>query len=77
MAKQATVSEQKPGIVQRVRIFMQEVKSEMDKVTWPTVNDLKVSTKVTMYLLGIMATIIFTYDQVFQVVVLMLLKLAT
>ena len=73
----AKLDESKPGIIQRFQTFIQEVKMELSKVTWPTMDDLKVSTKVTMLLLGIMAGIIFVYDQVFQAVVFVLLKVAT
>ncbi|HPO12765.1 MAG TPA: preprotein translocase subunit SecE [Candidatus Hydrogenedentes bacterium] len=76
MLKQTTMAEGKPGVVQRVQEFFQEVRTELGKVTWPTVNDLKVSTKVTMLLLGIVAAIIFLFDQVFQRVILVLLNLA-
>jgi preprotein translocase subunit SecE len=75
MAKQATVTESQPGIVQRVVTFYEEVRTEMDKVTWPTMDDLKVSTQVTLLLLAFMATIIFFADRIFQFVMLFLLKL--
>ena len=76
MAQTAAVDE-KPGIVQRVKDFYEEVKLEMAKVTWPTMEDLKVSTKVTLFLLALMAVIIFVYDMVFNRIVLMLLSLAS
>lgn len=76
MAKQATATEPSIGIVSRVTSFYEDVRSEMDKVTWPTMADLKVSTQVTLYLLAIMATITFVFDQVFQQVMLFLLRLA-
>ncbi len=77
MAKQTTVTEAKPGPFERLKNFVEEVRTELNKVTWPTFEDLQVSTKVTMFLLGVMAIIIFAYDQVFQLLVLMLLKLTT
>lgn len=76
MAKQATASDKKPNIFQRMQNFYSEVRLEMDKVTWPSRNDLMVSTKVTMYLLAIMAVILFAYDQVFQWVVFLWLNVA-
>jgi preprotein translocase SecE subunit len=76
MAKQVLASDAKPNLYQRVKGFLLEVKVELDKVTWPTLDDLKVSTKVTMFMLCIMAAVIFVYDQAFQVVVLLLLSLA-
>jgi preprotein translocase SecE subunit len=76
MAKQANMAEAQPNIFQRARNFLREVKTELGKVTWPTREDLQVSTRVTMYLLGGMAAIIFVFDQVFQFLILMLLDLA-
>ncbi len=76
MLKQTAMADGKPGLVQRVQSFFEEVRVELGKVTWPTVNDLKVSTKVTMVLLGIVSVIIFLFDQVFQIAVLAMLRLA-
>ena len=75
MAKQATASDTKPGIFQRIQKFYDDVRLEMEKVTWPSKNDLMVSTKVTMYLLAIMATILFAYDQVFHRIVIIWLSI--
>jgi preprotein translocase subunit SecE len=77
MAKDTTMGQLKPGPFQRLQLFLQEVKTEMDKVTWPTKDELRAQTQVTIILLGIMAAIIFVYDQVFQAVMLALLGLAT
>jgi preprotein translocase subunit SecE len=76
MLRQSTAAEGKPGLVQKVKAFIQETRVELGKVTWPTVDDLKVSTKVTMILLAIMSGVIFVYDRVFGVVVMALLSLA-
>ncbi len=77
MAKQAAMTAQgKPGIVQRIEVFWEEVRTELSKVTWPTWKDLQVSTNVTLMMLGIMAFIIFWYDWIFQHVVLLLLNWA-
>ena len=78
MAKPAAMTAQtKPGPLQRMQTFWGEVKTELDKVTWPTFADLRVSTNVTMMLIGIIAVLIFAYDWVFQLVVLNLLKFAS
>lgn len=76
MLKQTAMADGKPGMIQRVQRFFEEVRVELGKVTWPTVDDLKVSTKVTMVLLGIVSIIIFMFDQVFQIAVLAMLRLA-
>ena len=60
----------------RLMQFLAEVRLELDKVTWPGKEDLRVSTKVTMYMLGIMASITFVFDRIFQMVVVLLLRLA-
>ena len=72
MAKQADA---KQNVFVRLRTFLEEVQTELGKVTWPSREDLAVSTKVTMYLLLAMAGIVFVFDKVFEVVVLTLLQL--
>ena len=74
MAKQAEVSEAKPGIIDRVRGFYQEVMAEMMKVTWPSKDELKSHTTVVLILLCIMAAIIYFYDMVFEVVFINLFR---
>ena len=76
MAKQDIAQESKPNVFQRVRIFLEEVWTELGKVTWPSFNDLKASTRVTMYMLGIMGAIIFLFDRVFDIVMRLLLSMA-
>lgn len=76
MAKQAVAVEAKPTIVQRATDFVTEVRQELDKVTWPTAEDVKVSTKVCLYMLLGMVTVIFAFDRVFNFIVMTLLKLA-
>ena len=76
MAKQAVAVETKPGIFQRVQDFITEVRQELDKVTWPTVEDVKVSTRVCLYMLAGMIVVVFGLDQVINFIVINLLKLA-
>ncbi|HUW61804.1 MAG TPA: preprotein translocase subunit SecE [Candidatus Bathyarchaeia archaeon] len=77
MAKQTTAAgvEAKPTLFVRVRDFYQDVIVEMSKVTWPSRDELKSSTSVVMFLLGVVAVIVYGYDIVFQFVVLGLLKM--
>ncbi len=75
MAKQAAVQEAKPGIVTRVVEFYQDVMVEMQKVTWPSLDELKGSTQVVLFMLVIVAAIIYAYDWLFQVIVLGLLRI--
>lgn len=72
----ATVTEQKPGLIARTKAFYGEVMHEMSKVTWPSLDDLKVSTKVTMFLLLAMAGVIFIFDKIFEQFVLILFAIA-
>ncbi|MBI1318934.1 MAG: preprotein translocase subunit SecE [Candidatus Hydrogenedens sp.] len=76
MAKQAAVADARPNPFQRLMAFIEEVRQELDKVTWPTMDDLKVSTKVCMFMLLGMAATIFIFDRVFNFIVLNLLSLA-
>ena len=76
MAKQLAVSEEKPGLFTRIRDFYEDVMSELRKVTWPTRDDLKASTKVTLFLVLVMAVIVFLYDTVLGGFIMGLLRLA-
>ena len=77
MAKQITADESRPGIVARVQQFFDDVVNELKKVTWPTREDLVASTKVTLFLLLIMAAIIFVYDRVFGFIIVAFLNIAS
>ena len=76
MAKQTAVVEEKPGLFKRVQTFYEEVMAELKKVTWPTREDLKASTKVTLFLIAILAILIYSFDQVLIVLVSFLLRTA-
>lgn len=65
----------KLGVVARSKAYLQDVRSEMGKVTWPTREDLKASTTVVMIFLALLATIIGSMDQVFQRLVLFMYSL--
>lgn len=73
MATPATTNE---GFFTRVRTFLDEVYFEMTKkVTWPTKEELKAQTQVTMILLAVIAVIILVYDKLFEAFVLLILTL--
>jgi len=76
MAKQVKAPEAKATVFTRVKDFYQEVMTEMSKVTWPSQDELKSSTQVVLLMLGVIATLIYFYDVLFEVVVLNLFKLA-
>lgn len=65
----ATATE-KVNPVSRLRTYTDEVKTEMEKVTWPTREDLKAHTTVVLFFLGLLAIIVGTMDVVFQRLIL-------
>lgn len=77
MAKQLSAAESKPGFFQRIQEFFDDIIGELKKVTWPTRDDLMASTKVTLFLLLVMAAIVFVYDRVFGFLVMMILNFAS
>lgn len=70
-------TEAKPSVFQRVQIFYQEIQAEMQKVSWPTREDVKSSTASVALLLVIMSAIIFGMDRIFATVVWLLLSLSS
>lgn len=59
----------------RLKEFIEEVKTELAKVSWPTKEDIRGSTQVVLFLLLTVALLVYAYDMVFRVVVLGLLRL--
>ena len=76
MAKRGADAAVTTNVFVRIRELYDEVLAEMAKVTWPSMDELKTSTSVVLFLLTVIAAIIYGYDLVFQFVVLGLLKLA-
>jgi preprotein translocase subunit SecE len=75
MAKQAVAGgTAKPGPIQWLRTFYQEVRAEMSKVAWPSRDEIKSSTQITMIILAIFAVIIYVFDLIFKYAVLFLLQ---
>jgi preprotein translocase subunit SecE len=74
MAKQAQqVAEQ--GFVARSRAYLDGVRSEMAKVTWPGKEELKASTVVVLVFLVILAVVIGAMDLGFQKAFFLLFEL--
>lgn len=67
-------TEAKLSLFQRLRTFILEIQAEMQKVTWPSKEDLQVSTKVVCLLLLIMSALTFFADRIFAFVVFTLLS---
>ncbi|HNZ49194.1 MAG TPA: preprotein translocase subunit SecE [Candidatus Hydrogenedentes bacterium] len=76
MAKQVSAPVKEPGIFARLQDFFDSVIAELKKVTWPTREDLMASTKVTLFIIAIMAGVVFVYDRVFSIFIMLILKLA-
>ena len=72
MAKQVAAAAPKPNIVIRLVTYFLEVRAELDKVTWPSRDDLKAHTLVVMFFLALLAVSIGAMDVGFQRLVLAL-----
>ena len=66
----------KPGIVVRLRTFVQEVKVELNKVAWPSKGELRSQTSGVMFMLFVMASVIYVYDFIWLTAVKRLLLLS-
>ena len=76
MAKVAvTTPEKAPGPIGRLINYLREVRVELEKVTWPTMPELKASTTIVLIFLVIMAVMTGVMDAIFQKVVLLLFSL--
>jgi preprotein translocase subunit SecE len=74
MAKNPSYTAAKPGVVDRVTEYYQEVKIEMSKVTWPSKEDLKASTVIVLLVLAIFGVVIGAFDTVFQFIMVSILR---
>ncbi len=72
MAKQMAGTPPQPNVVMRFVIYIQEVRSELEKVTWPSRDDLKAHTLIVMFFLALLAVSIGAMDVGFQRLVLTL-----
>jgi preprotein translocase subunit SecE len=70
-----TTTTKQPGIVTRSTEYIREVRNEMDKVTWPTMAELKTSTTIVLIFLAIFTVITGVMDSVFQRAVILLFSL--
>jgi preprotein translocase SecE subunit len=58
----------------RLRNYVLEVRTEIDKVTWPSFDDLKAHTVIVLVFLGILSLIVGAMDVTFQKAVLTLFR---
>jgi preprotein translocase subunit SecE len=61
-------AEGRGGRLTRVMGFFRDVRAEVRKVTWPTVDDLKKATTVIVIFVSILGVVIGLMDAVFQFV---------
>ena len=66
MAKQAVATTEKPSLIVRIQEFIQEVKDELKKVSWPGKEEVKSSTQVVLFMLAALAIIVLAYDIIFS-----------
>ncbi|GMU94167.1 MAG: hypothetical protein AMXMBFR4_32250 [Candidatus Hydrogenedentota bacterium] len=65
----------KPGIIEKVTGFYQEVRVEMTKVAWPGRDEVKSLTQVVLYTLLLLTIIVGAYDLVFLNLMRLILRL--
>jgi len=58
----------------RLRNYLLEVRTEIEKVTWPTREDLKTHTVVVLWFLAILAVAVGAMDVTFQKAILTLFR---
>ena len=72
MAKQIQAPARNPNVILRLYTYFQDVRGELEKVTWPSRDDLKAHTLVVMFFLALLAISIGAMDVGFQRLVLTL-----
>ena len=72
----AVAANKEPGFFDRIQQFFVEVRSELRKVNWPTKDEVKSLTQVTIVALMILAAIVTVYDWVLLRVIQLLLLLS-
>ncbi len=65
----------KPGIIDTIREFYEDVMSEMKKVSWPTYDELKSLTQLVLWSLLISGVVLGVYDFIFNNVMRLILSL--
>ena len=75
MAKQLQAAAPNPNIFLRTITYFQDVRGELEKVTWPSREDLKAHTLVVLFFVAILSVMIGAMDVAFQRLVLMLFSL--
>jgi len=58
------MNEQEKGEKSSVKGFINDVRAELKKISWPTFNELKSSTWIVIAVICILATFVFVCDQI-------------
>ena len=74
MAKAPTAQAGRFNPVNRLQGFLQEVKLEMEKVAWPSKDELKSQTSIVLMLLFFLAVIIGVFDKICEIVMMLLFR---
>jgi preprotein translocase subunit SecE len=59
-----TMNEQRMTIVERTKLFLSETRTELKKVTWPTREELKESTRVVIVSTFLLTVFVGIVDQI-------------
>jgi preprotein translocase subunit SecE len=70
-----TSGPKKPGIIETIREFYEDVMSEMKKVSWPTYDELKSLTQLVLWSLLISGIVLGIYDFIFNNLMRLILSL--
>jgi len=61
-------------MIERFKVFLNETKTELKKVTWPTVAELKESTRVVIVATLVVTVFIGVVDQILSRIVKLILQ---
>ena len=73
VAKQNNVTAKKPNLFKRIANWWKETKSELKKVTWPTVKQVVKNTIVVLIVVILSAVFIGAVDALFKFIVSLLI----
>lgn len=68
MATEALTEGERKGRLARIAEFLRDVRAELRKVTWPTMDELKKATTVIIIVVMVLGLVIGVMDSAFQFV---------
>jgi preprotein translocase subunit SecE len=75
--KSTSSTEKKPGLFQRTKLFFSQVKTETEKVTWPSKEQVKTYTIVVLTASIIVAILMGLWDLVVTEVIKVIFEVAS